>query len=484
MREDRVLDWLRGQGYPHMRRADMVRAELVAAARVALAGGSSSHNRSSSNRPARRNQGRFAATREELTPPKHMTPPEGDSISETLTTSFADLLSEHLDMEAHSERGKDVHRNTFADDSATRTGLNVVPIATPSREIVDARLAMERERADNDLKVANARVRAAEEETLLLRREIEAGRGLVIENASLKDARDNLAKEVATLQEKLAEVEHERATLDTTCATLQERVVELESVQHDLESLEVDHSSIITDLEATQQREVAWRARALELERASQSTGLDTVLNRAGASSPRMKQSLLRGILASDRTAEDFIKTIEKVDENTFTNLMKTHTRRVCANTLCRKCVLRQRRIPVVIDDAKQCEICLGREEKRFFEAMVCEASRAGVRRILIFGADRDLKSRLYDLSEGHQLDLRLIDSREEISRARAQGRIDGCDCFVTWTQHVLEPNLYLEAARALRRLWVVVNADPSDVGGMSRQIAYRLARHSHLITG
>ena len=38
IREDRILEWLRGQGYPHMRRADMVRAELVAAARSALGG--------------------------------------------------------------------------------------------------------------------------------------------------------------------------------------------------------------------------------------------------------------------------------------------------------------------------------------------------------------------------------------------------------------------------------------------------------------
>ena len=114
---------------------------------------------------------------------------------------------------------------------------------------------------------------------------------------------------------------------------------------------------------------------------------------------------------------------------------------------------------------------------------MVCEAVGAGVRRMLIYGAAPELKARLHTLIEGHSLDLRLLDRERDVSVARAEGRVDGCDCFVTWTQYALEPNPYLEAARKLRRLWVMVNSSHNDLAAMSRQVAYRLARYSHLAT-
>jgi hypothetical protein len=360
---------------------------------------------------------------------------------------------------------------------------NVVPLSQPSREVVDARLAMERQQHDEQLKVAQAETRAAQDEVFLLRREVESSRGLVLENAKIGNTCNQLQDEVARLDAQLLEVEHERATLETTCAGLQSRLSVLESLKSDLEGLESDHSSVVTDLEATQLREVAWRARAIELERASQTNGIDLALSSASATTLRMKQNLLIGLLSADKTAQALLKSIEKIDQTSFQTLLKLNTRRVCANTLCRKCVTRQGRIPIVVDEQAACEICEGNEGRRFFEAMVCEAASAGIRRMLIYGAAPELKSQLHALSEGHHLDLRLVDRGGETSVARAEGRIDGCDCFVTWSQDVLEPNPYLEAARKLRRLWVMVNSSNNDLAAMSRQIAYRLARYSHLAT-
>jgi len=348
---------------------------------------------------------------------------------------------------------------------------------------MDARLTMERQRFEDRLKVAQAETRAAHDEVFLLKREVDSSRGLVLENSTLSNTCNQLHDEVARLQTQVSELEHERATLDTTCAGLQSRLSVLETLKSDLEGLESDHSSVVTDLEATQLREVAWRARALELERASQANGLELALSSASATTLRMKQNLLMGLLGADKTAQIFLKSVEKIDQAGFDALLKTHTRRVCANTLCRKCVTRQGRIPIVVDEQATCEVCAGDEGRRFFEAMVCEAASAGIRRMLIYGAAPELKSQLHMLSEGHPLDLRIVDREGDTSSARAEGRIDGCDCFVTWSQHVLEPNPYLDAARKLRRLWVMVNSSHNDLAGMSRQIAYRLARYSHLAT-
>ena len=254
-------------------------------------------------------------------------------------------------------------------------------------------------------------------------------------------------------------------------------------MKSEFDNLEQDHSSIMTDLEATQQRELAWRARALELERSTQHSGLEVALTQVGATTLRMKQNLLKGLLSSDRLAQELMRAITKVEAAQFVSTIQQNTRRVCANALCRKCVARQRRVPILVDDEKQCEICQGEDERRFFEAMVCEASRAGVRRMLVFGASEVIKDRLRVLAEGCHLDLRLIDAEEGVTVARADGRIDGCDCFVTWSPHVLEPNLYLEAAKRSKKLWVVVSSSEDNIASMSRQVAYRLARYSLLVS-
>ncbi len=478
VREDRVLEWLSGQGYPHMRRADMVRSDLVDAARSALAnqGRSASAASGGSNTQHQRDsyQDRVARAAHRDTV---------DAVSESLTSSFAELLGEHLERHPNSQSIESTPLASSNQSEGQSTLDNVVSLPQPSREVMDARLTMERDRFEERLKVSQAETRAAQEETLLLRREVDSSRNLVLENAQIQTNCHRLEAEVERLASQLSEVEHERATLDTTCAGLQARLSGLDDLKSDFDDLESDHSSIITDLEATQVREVAWRARALELERASQTNGLELALSSASATSLKMRQNLLIGLLSADKTAQILLKSIEKIDQTAFETLIQQRTRRVCANTLCRRCVTRQGRTPIVVDEQSSCEICGGDEGRRFFEAMVCEAASAGIRRMLIYGASERLKKELHMLSEGHQLDLRLVDRADAVSQARAEGRIDGCDCFVTWTQHVLEPNPYLEAARKLRRMWVMVNSSHDDLAAMSRQIAYRLARYSHLAT-
>ena len=488
VREDHILEWLRGQGYPHMRRADMVRAELVVAARSALGGRSRQASREG---PSDKQRGNFSngrdgargSSRGSSTSRHHSTRTTQDVPAESLTTSFAELLGDHLQMDTQSDSHQQTSSSSVSPRSDQEKLKNPAPVTGTDRAIVDARVSMEREKFADREKVLLAELKAAEDEVSVLRKEVESSRNLVIENASLKDSADALKAELDTLRSRLGEVEHERETLDVTCTGLHERIQGLESVKSDFENLEEDHSSIVTDLEATQQREIAWRARALELERSSQNSGLEVALAQAGAATLRMKQNLLIGLLSSDRSAQELMKTLSKIELDAFASIIKQNTRKVCANTLCRKCVSRQRRIPILVDDEQQCEICRGQEEKRFFEAMVCEASRTGVRRMLIFGASTLLKDRLRSYAEGCHLDLRLVDPDEKVTAARADGRIDGCDCFVTWTPYVLEPNPYLEAAKRAQKLWIVVSSSENNFSAMARQVTYRLARHSLLVT-
>ncbi|MGB0646781.1 MAG: hypothetical protein ACPGQS_06355, partial [Bradymonadia bacterium] len=154
VREDRVLEWLRGQGYPHMRRADMVRAELADAARSALSeNGVGGHRRSRKENTAQTGTHRVTSKQIHLRDTTEIG-------SESLTSSFAELLGEHLERHPNAQS---IDHSTVS-RSPEKKPSNGVSIPQPSREVIDARLTMERQTFEDRLKVAHAEVKAAQDE--------------------------------------------------------------------------------------------------------------------------------------------------------------------------------------------------------------------------------------------------------------------------------------------------------------------------------
>ena len=472
VREDRVLEWLRNQGYPHMRRADMVRSDLVVAARETFRETGAASNDRTAYRPSEARS--RSHEQSSVKRPSHQSTQNavGKTTPNLLTSSFAELFGEQLNLDTNRATGP-----------ALITNAEPAQKAPPDQSIIDARLKMERERFENDVKVLRAELAAAVEEASLLRREVEQGRQVVVENAVMKERLARAQEELEELNARFSEVNDERTTLDGTCASLLERIRELESVRGDFESLEEDHSSIMSDLEATQARETAWRARALELEKASQSGGLESFLSQLGADTPRARRQVLTALVSAPSLEKDLRKVFSRVDPNALRTLVEQHCSRVCTHPVCQRCVHRRQKVPIIVDNAKNCSVCQASTMRRRVAAMVAEATHSGMRRMLIFGATQKLSDRFRSIAEGSGLDFRFVSDEEDTSANKATGRVESCDCLVLWTHHVLEPNHYLEAARARGRLWVVVNGSPDSVEDMCRQVTQRLARQSNLLT-
>ena len=76
-------------------------------------------------------------------------------------------------------------------------------------------------------------------------------------------------QEALEAKESLKTEASQREALEQTCVELQRELQDQREMISEFDSLQGDHDSVLGDLENARQREVAWRKRALELERAA-----------------------------------------------------------------------------------------------------------------------------------------------------------------------------------------------------------------------
>jgi hypothetical protein len=225
---------------------------------------------------------------------------------------------------------------------------------------------------------------------------------------------------------------------------------------------------------------MAWRKRALELERAANlGNNLSGLLQELGLESPRLQASVLKALLERPESAASLIRSIRQVDAANIQRMVRGRMARVCAHPQCHQIALSDDRVRVEVLEA-DCEVCNGDAEQRWFARLVRECGRAGVRRLLVIGgADRTQKA-LRSFSQGRPVDLRLISAQEDVSPARVRGRVDGCDVLVVWSAAVVPATVsdaYANAARAEGRLVVSVLGEACSVDRFARAVCNRLAR-------
>ena len=99
VREDRVLEWLRNQGYPHMRRADMVRSDLVVAARETFREAGAASNKRTAYRPSEARSHELSSVKRS----SHQSTQNavGKTTPNLLTSSFAELFGEQLNLDTN-----------------------------------------------------------------------------------------------------------------------------------------------------------------------------------------------------------------------------------------------------------------------------------------------------------------------------------------------------------------------------------------------
>jgi hypothetical protein len=247
-----------------------------------------------------------------------------------------------------------------------------------------------------------------------------------------------------------------------------------------------DRQGALEDLQQVMQREVAWRARALELERAHQlGTNLPLLLQGFGLADARQQSEVLRALLDNRDSATGLIRAIRQVDAAMIDKLVNQAVSRVCAHPVCNQVARIDERVAVRVDNGRDCEVCGGLSARRWFARMVRECSVAGVRRLLVIGGGDRIHAQLRDLSQGQPVDLRLVAATEGMQAARVRGRVEGSDLLVLWSDWVVTADVsgpYGQAAKAEGRPVVTVLGQTPDVVALARAVCNRLARNHVLV--
>lgn len=488
LQEDSVLEWLRDNGYPNARRADTIRSEVAQAARQALG---SRAARPTAPRPAPARPAPPPPPPRPSPPPAPRPPPPQSRKSrqqggvtaagDGFKVSFAELLENHLpgDVTAGLQALPETRPAIVAVSPPQAS-----PRVTDSRDDLRVRIARaetERDRLQQKLDVEKARAEGYIRDAQRLDAELATARQALVELAPLREDHERLELDRTRLRHELAVAADERATLEQTCTDLQAELTEARAALEEARRGDIEYGTVLGDLETARQREIAWRTRALELERAvAQGGDIIRLLKGQGLEAFRQQVRVLQTLLADEATALQLLKSIRQVDAPALEKLVEERLRRTCAHPLCNRVTRAADKIPLRVDDDRECAVCGGDPEKRWFHHMVQECAGAGVRRLLVIGGSDATQSRLRALSEGEPVDLRLVSADEEVLAARAAGRVEGCDALILWSRwvvptHISEP--YAEAALAADRPIISVLGVTCGVVPLARATVNRLAR-------
>ncbi len=486
LHEQSVLDWLRANGYPNARRADTIRAEVVQAARKALGRGGMGPHPSSGLRPAK--------------PVSRAPEPiAAEPAAPDLRVSFAELLEAHLSTAAPApfREVKDAGSRTSGPMSplpARMTGpvpiLPALPTLPAPPDVPDPRIARAEETRDaarretDEWRVRFNRVRSERDE---LKSTVSAWGGDMEALPALKADRARLSDELLVVRQRMKAADDERATLESTCADLQEEIAEARASLRSLETAEEERRVVQDELQSATQREMAWRARALELERAALLGGsLQAVLSRVGVADVADQASILTGLLSSREGATALLRFLRPTDAEGLSRLIVDRVRRVCVDAICNQVAKAGEAFPMRVDAERDCTVCGGSEDRRWFARMALECDRAGVRRILVVGGSETLHEQLRGLTQGQRIDFRLVSTADEVFPARIQGRIEGCDLLVLFSPGLVDSAVsepYADAARRAGRLVAHVVSARFGVVSLTRTICNRLTRSLVLTT-
>jgi len=482
LQEQSVLDWLRNNGYPNVRRADTIRSDVAQAARKALGAGRSSPRGRARPRPEGRSK-RFTSEAREGRDTQRIAPPTPDKPRTVkagegagFRTSFAELLQNHMP-EGRAPEPAHTGGRTAPPSNAPQAREN----AGDAARVRLARAEREVGRLADEINVERSRAQGFERQLVRQERELESAKQSLVALEAFRTDYERVDLERTLLKQKLAEIEDERATLEQTCTELKGALDEANAAVQETEERIVDQSGVFDDLETARKRETAWRARALELERTASSGGdLTKLLRSKGIEDQEEHAQVVVALMSEERAISNFMKAIRQIDSAVMEKLIDESIQATCIDPICRRLTRARRKLVRHVAGANDCKICAGHVDKRWFAYLTHECQLAGVRRLLVIGGAPEHNARLHTLSEGAPIDLRVVSIDEEISQGRARGRVDGCDALVIWNENVVPhevSQIYRSAAEEINRLTVQIPGADTRVETLARFTINRLAR-------
>ena len=189
--------------------------------------------------------------------------------------------------------------------------------------------------------------------------------------------------------------------------------------------------------------------------------------------------SLFKTLLASPESASQLFNAIKMVEHEEVRLMVNRWVVKTCTHPLCNQVNILRRKLSLRVDRVHHCEVCGGDAEARWFERMVVACERAHIRRFLLIGGE-DLHPRIRELTEGKNVDFRLLSINDQSSSQRIQSRLESCDLLLTWPRGALAS----EAGMNYRRIAPMVdcplidlNGDKADLSVLSRHVLNWVSR-------
>jgi hypothetical protein len=275
------------------------------------------------------------------------------------------------------------------------------------------------------------------------------------------------------LRQTVYALNQNQETLDQTCRELSHELEHNRKEVSDLKQRLQAQEKMSNAIDKVTQQKQAWRARALALEEKVQTNQhLTTQLKELGMSTLEQQVRLFNTLLASPESASQLFNAIKMVEHEEVRLMVNRWVVKTCVNPLCNQVNTLRRKLSIRVDRAHHCEVCGGDSETRWFERMVVGCERAHIRRFLLVGGEA-LHTKIRALTEGKNVDFRLILSHDESSPQRIQSRLESCDLLLTWPRGPLSS----EAGMNYRRIAPIVDCPLIDLNGDQVNLS-TLSRH------
>ena len=468
--EQEVLDWLHKNGCPTVKSGDTIRADVANTARRVLKRQPAPPPELPKAAPKPIPQAQLHTDN-----PAIRTPQQIRKAAQKGGT-FAELLEAHLPKLEGSLAPQ--RARTLTEEHLDRRLAEAEALKQSFRAEADAGIAKIAE-LQNTIASKNAEIAS-------LKQELEDARSQKARADALYDETIELQLDRATLRRRVQAQKDELQTLEQTCAELQEALLQAkESAAQAEQSSQV--KQLIDDLENATKREIAWRARALELERSNHTAQtLPSLLQSLGLTDPAQQLLLLASLFDDKTSGTALLRAIRQIDAAQVEQLVTQRLRKTCAHPICHSVTKRDELVPLRVDDDKECEVCHGDPDRRWFIRMVQECGWAGVKRLLIVGGDEDCQDKLRDLSQGQGVELRLVQADEPLQTARIAARVEGADVVVTWSRQTVDgaiSDAYAQCAVSSGRLVVPVLGSGCTISELARAVCNRLARNHVMLS-
>jgi septal ring factor EnvC (AmiA/AmiB activator) len=192
---------------------------------------------------------------------------------DSLSVTFAELLQGHLPRDSESDESTIPQRPkpSFSQDDGTATvpGMPALLLKADNPNLTGELEKLASQQVLDELSVEKAKVEGLERMLDQLRSQAAGQDALQAELVELQTHNGRLMTELAQAKHSLKGTQDERQTLEATCEDLHNELLDVRGMLEENESMVADHDSVLGDLQTAREREVAWRTRALKLERAA-----------------------------------------------------------------------------------------------------------------------------------------------------------------------------------------------------------------------